>query len=516
MGFSSMPNYILPIGASDNAALVGGKAASLARMRKLGLAVPPGFVLTTEVWREYSKLKTGLDRYSFIEPIVKQVIKMLPRYEDGSHRMVSVRSGAPVSMPGMMDTVLNVGATFGGARYASLQGNGELAWAVLARFLEMYSKTTGISGIPEKVQSAFEPHDWYSEPYNEEMCLAAWAAFTDSDEIDVEYALIQSVQAVLDSWNSERAIEYRAMHGIPDDLGTAVTVQQMVFGNAPDTRGPSATGVLFSRDPNTGESVLYGEWLEGAQGEDVVAGLRPALSMGDMMKFATLPDSMTWNGLYDKLLEAALELENEYRDMVDIEWTCENGKLWFLQCRPGKRSEEATVKIAVDMANEGLITQEEAVQRARPVARLLAKQTLVGNPAPIATGDNASYGVAAGVVVFSSTKAKELAPTVPVVLVRRMTDPQDVGGMNAASAILTQEGGPSSHAAVVARELGKPCVTGASIVLDTIYFDASGHRYFEGDWLTIDGTTGSVYAGKVEFETTNDNPYLDTLKEWGL
>lgn len=510
-----MPNYILPIGASDNAALVGGKAASLARMSKLGLSVPPGFVLTTEVWHEYSKLETGLDRYSFIEPIVKQAVEMLPRYEDGSHRMVSVRSGAPVSMPGMMDTVLNVGATFGGSRYAALQGNGEPAWAVLARFLEMYSKITDIPEIVEKVQSAFEPHDWYGEPYNEEMCLAAWAAFTSNNDIDVEYALIQSVQAVLDSWNSERAIEYRAMHGIPDDLGTAVTVQQMVFGNAPDTHGQSATGVLFSRDPNTGENVLYGEWLEDAQGEDVVAGLHPANSMKDMLRiFGT--NSNVWSSLFDLLLDAANQLEVEYHDMVDIEWTLENGKLWFLQCRPGKRSAEATVKIAVDMANEGLITQAEAVQRAKPVARLLAKQTLVGNPSPIATGDNASYGVASGVVVFSSAKAKQLAPDVPVILVRRMTDPQDVGGMSAAVAVLTQEGGPSSHAAVVARELGVPCVTGASIQLDTIYFEASGKRYAEGDWLTVDGTNGNVYAGKVEFQTTNDNPYLATLREWGL
>lgn len=510
-----MPNYILPIGASDDPALVGGKAASLARMSKLGLAVPPGVVLTTEVWREYSKLKTGLERYSFIEPIVKQVIEMLPRHEDGSHRMVSVRSGAPVSMPGMMDTVLNVGATFGGARYASLQGNGELAWAVLARFLEMYSKTTGIPEIAEKVQSAFEPHDWYGESYNEEMCLAAWAAFTDSDEIDAEYALIQSVQAVLDSWSSERAVEYRAMHGIPDDLGTAVTIQQMVFGNAPDTHGPSATGVLFSRNTNTGENVLYGEWLENAQGEDVVAGLRPARSMVDMLHvFGT--NSNIWSSLFDLLLDAANKLEAEYRDAVDIEWTLENGKLWFLQCRPAKRSTEATVRIAVDMAEQGLLTQAEAIQRAKPVARLLAKQTLVGNPEPIATGDNASYGIASGVVVFSSAKAKEVAQTQPVILVRRLTDPQDVGGMSVAAGILTQEGGPSSHAAIVAREMGKPCVTGANIALDTIYFEARGKRYVEGDWISVDGTLGLVYAGKVEFETTNDNPYLATLREWGL
>lgn len=507
-----MNNYILPIGASDNAALVGGKAASLARMSKLGLSVPPGVVVTTEAWHEHNKLpqRQALD---FTKNLALTVINELDLEVDdghfgvqGSQYFVSVRSGAPVSMPGMMDTVLNVGATLEWAKELDSLGHGEWSYSVFARFCQMYVKTSIEPGLSEQLDEIFQDHDWYGTPYNLEMCKKADYLLTYGTGFDQVLVLQQCIESVMNSWNSERAVEYRAMHGIPDDLGTAVTVQQMVFGNAP---GESATGVLFSRDPNTGENVLWGEWLADAQGEDVVAGLRPALSMADMLAI----------GAYDlrnSLAGAAIQLEVEYRDMVDIEWTLENGKLWFLQCRPGKRSAEATVKIAVDMANEGLITRTEAIQRAKPVARLLAKQTLVGNPTPIATGDNASYGVASGVVVFSSEKAKQLAPTMPVVLVRRLTDPRDVGGMNVSAAILTQEGGPSSHAAVVARELGVPCVTGANIQLDTIYFEASGKRYVEGDWLTVDGTNGFVYAGKCEFETSNDNPYLATLKEWGL
>lgn len=510
-----MSNYILPIGASNDPVLVGGKAASLARTRNLGLDVPPGIVVTTEYWKT-GRLYDNDFTYSFARGVESQAKRKFGDITDPL--LVSVRSGAPVSMPGMMDTVLNVGLTYSLCNKLIQNGRDETwVWSTYMRFLTMYADIALPTETQvDEVKACFQDVEWYSAEPTAAMCKAARDLIEDeTDTDDIDYVLGICVAAVLKSWNSERAIEYRAMHGIPDDLGTAVTVQQMVFGNAPDTHGPSATGVLFSRDPNTGENVLWGEWLENAQGEDVVAGLRPAMSMDDMT-YPIGSEWRTWLGLYDHLLDAANELEREYRDMVDIEWTLENGKLWFLQCRPGKRSPEAAVRIAVDMANEGLVTRDEAVQRAKPVARLLAKQTLVGNPTPIATGDNASYGVASGAVVFSSAKAKEMCTTSPVILVRRMTDPQDVGGMSAAVAVLTQEGGPSSHAAVVARELGKPCVTGASIVLDTIYFEASGKRYVEGDWLTVDGTNGNVYAGKVEFATTNDNPHLATLKEWGL
>lgn len=505
-----MPNYILPIGASDDPALVGGKAASLARMARLGLAVPPGFVLTTDAFKLVDTAKHFLV-WDCLTPAMHKLQKDTNALLGSGHRplFVSVRSGAPVSMPGMMDTVLNVGMTLEVAEAMIEYGySDEWVWPAFGRFLTMYADAVLAETTADVVKECFQESEWYGTPITKEMCVTARSIFLNECFAidDVEVILKACIIKVFQSWNSERAVEYRTMHGIPDDLGTAVTVQQMVFGNAP---GESATGVLFSRNTNTGENVLYGEWLADAQGEDVVAGLRPACSMADIL-------AINAYDLHNSLIGAAIQLEVEYRDVVDIEWTMENGKLWFLQCRPAKRSTEATVRIAVEMANEELITQSEAVQRAKPVARLLAKQTLVGNPEPIATGDNASYGIASGVVVFSSAKAKEVAQTQPVILVRRLTDPQDVGGMSVAAGILTQEGGPSSHAAIVAREMGKPCVTGANIALDTIYFDASGKRYVEGDWISVDGTLGLVYAGKVEFETTNDNPYLATLREWGL
>jgi pyruvate,orthophosphate dikinase len=494
--------------------LLGGKGANLAEMARMGLPVPPGFTITTEVCDYYWKH----DR-SFPETLEADVEAALKRLEEVSGKkfgdkdnplLVSVRSGAAVSMPGMMDTILNLGLNDETVEaLAKNTNNPRFAYDAYRRFIQMFGDVA--LGIPHhdfeevlnkvkeekgvKLDIELEADDFkkvielYKEIYKK-----AGKEFPQ----DPKKQLWIAIEAVFGSWMNERAIKYRAINGIKEGelLGTAVNVVMMVFGNMGDDSG---TGVCFTRDPNTGENIKYGEYLPNAQGEDVVAGIRTPYPLEKLNEI--LPD------VYKQLTEIMDKLEHHYRDMQDIEFTVEKGKLYFLQTRTGKRTAKAAVKIAVDLVKEGLIDKATAVMRVTPdqIDKLLhpafdAEE--VKKAQEIGEGLPASPGAATGKVVFSADEAEELAKEgTPVILVRPETSPEDVGGMNAAEGILTATGGMTSHAAVVARGMGKPAIVGAEeIVIDeeAKEFTARGVTVKDGDWISIDGTTGKVYLGKIK------------------
>lgn len=494
--------------------LLGGKGANLAEMARMGLPVPPGFTITTEVCDYYWKH----DR-SFPETLEADVEAALKRLEEVSGKkfgdkdnplLVSVRSGAAVSMPGMMDTILNLGLNDETVEaLAKNTNNPRFAYDAYRRFIQMFGDVA--LGIPHhdfeealnqvkeekgvKLDIELEADDFkkvielYKEIYKK-----AGKEFPQ----DPKKQLWIAIEAVFGSWMNERAIKYRAINGIKEGelLGTAVNVVMMVFGNMGDDSG---TGVCFTRDPNTGENIKYGEYLPNAQGEDVVAGIRTPYPLEKLNEI--LPD------VYKQLTEIMDKLEHHYKDMQDIEFTVEKGKLYFLQTRTGKRTAKAAVKIAVDLVKEGLIDKATAVMRVTPdqIDKLLhpAFDTEeVKKAQEIGEGLPASPGAATGKVVFSADEAEEFAKEgTPVILVRPETSPEDVGGMNAAEGILTATGGMTSHAAVVARGMGKPAIVGAEeIVIDeeAKEFTARGVTVKDGDWISIDGTTGKVYLGKIK------------------
>ena len=519
--------------------VTGGKGANLAEMASIGLPVPPGFTIATEECVRY--LKHGGD---FSDALREEVTKALQHIQEMVGKrlgdatdplLVSVRSGARVSMPGMMDTVLNLGLndeTVEGLAAAS--GDPRFAWDSYRRFIQMYSDVVlGIDHglFEEALEIAKEDRGFYNDT---EMECEDWQALVGeykrivADELgeqfpqDVSRQLWGAIRAVFDSWDSERAKVYRRLNDIPGDWGTAVNVQAMVFGNMGDT---SATGVAFTRDPATGEKVYYGEYLINAQGEDVVAGIRTPQYLTKAAREAAgaKPLSMeeAMPQAYAELARVFDLLERHYRDMQDIEFTVERGKLWMLQTRSGKRTAKAALKMAVDMVGEGLISEEEAVLRVDPMALdQLLHPTLDPN-APrdvLTTGLPASPGAASGRIVLDADTAEQWSQRgEKVILVRVETSPEDIHGMHAAQGILTARGGMTSHAAVVARGMGRPCVSGApgvSINLKTRTLRIGERELAEGDTLTLDGSKGQVMAGEVatvEPELAGD---FGTLMEW--
>ncbi|MAJ08811.1 pyruvate, phosphate dikinase [Ponticaulis sp.] len=535
--------YAFGGGDSDGEAsmknLLGGKGANLAEMAKLGLPVPPGFTITTEVCTEYYKLG---EKYP--DTLAGQVEAALIDLEEKTGKkfgeasnplLVSVRSGARASMPGMMDTVLNLGLNDKTAEgLAELSGDRRFAFDSYRRFIQMYSNV--VLDLPHhefehildtyKEQNEFDvdtqlsAEDWMDviKQYKAAVAKLSDKPFPE----DPMEQLWGAVSAVFGSWMNDRAILYRKLNDIPQEWGTAVNVQSMVFGNMGDT---SATGVAFTRDPSTGENMFYGEFLVNAQGEDVVAGIRtPApISKARAAKInsdlVSLEEEMP--AVYNQLIEVAQTLESHYRDMQDIEFTVENNILYMLQTRNGKRTAGAALKIAVDMAAEGLITEKEAVLRLEP-AQL--DQLLHPTISPNATRDMlvqglpASPGAAVGKVVFSSDKAAEMAADGhKVILVRQETSPEDIHGMHAAQAIVTSRGGMTSHAAVVARGMGRPCVCGAGemqIKEAEGVFRVFGREVREGDVITVDGAAGQVLMGEVDMIEPDLSGDFGQLMEW--
>jgi len=509
-------------GGKGDKNLLGGKGANLDGMAAIGLPVPPGFTLTTELCTAYyadgEKYPDSLAP-EFAAGIAHIEAVTGKKFGDAADPLlVSVRSGARVSMPGMMDTVLNLGLndqTVEGL--ASVSGDARFAWDSYRRFIQMYSDVVlelDHGAFEEALEIAKEDKGYFLDT---EMTAQDWQGLVAEYKAlvqkqwgkpfpqDVYDQLWGAVGAVFGSWESDRAKVYRRLNSIPGEWGTAVNVQAMVFGNMGDT---SATGVAFTRDPATGENAYYGEYLINAQGEDVVAGIRTPqyLTLAARERAGAKPLSMeeSMPETYTELANVFNILETHYRDMQDIEFTVQQGKLWMLQTRSGKRTAKAALKIAVDMANEGLITEEEAVARVDPAALDQLLHPTLDPKAPrdvLTKGLPASPGAASGQIVFDADSAERFNEMgEAVILVRIETSPEDIHGMHAARGILTARGGMTSHAAVVARGMGRPCVSGAgSLSIDTATKTLRiGDRILkEGDILTIDGSTGEVMAGAV-------------------
>jgi pyruvate, orthophosphate dikinase len=503
--------YFFDEGNAGMTALLGGKGAGLAEMTSAGLPVPSGFTITTQACLNYAELgrafPPGLDEQIDVAVVELQrrTGKNLGSVE--APLLVSVRSGASISMPGMMDTVLNLGLNDDTVEALSrLTNNERFAWDAYRRFVAMFGDI--VLGVDrERFSDALDAEKRrLGIERDPDVDAATWKRLVERFKAEIQEAtgrafpqdareqLALAIAAVFDSWNSRRAIDYRRYHKIPDDLGTAVTVMEMVFGNMGDDSG---TGVAFTRDPNTGEKMLFGEYLRNAQGEDVVAGIRTPERIVD------LADSQP--GVFAQFREIAERLERHYGDMQDLEFTVERGKLFMLQTRSAKRSAEAAVKIALDLVDEGIIDRRRAISSVDSDsldhlfhARIDPSQRYES----IGKGLNASPGAATGQIVFTADEAVEWNRAgKPVILVRTETTPDDVHGMIAAQGVLTAKGGATSHAAVVARGMGKPCVAGCErLAIDREAHTATlgGRSFAEGDWITIDGSTGSIAAGRLD------------------
>ena len=526
-------------GGKGDKNLLGGKGANLAEMASIGLPVPPGFTISTAMCTRYYE-----DGEQFPQSLQDEVAQGIAHIEgvtgkvfgDASNPLlVSVRSGARVSMPGMMDTVLNLGlndTTVEGL--ATKSGDERFAWDSYRRFIQMYADVVlelDHGAFEEALEIAKEDNgftlDTELTANDLKALVAEYKSLVEKEwgkpfPQDVHDQLWGAVGAVFGSWQSERAKVYRRLNDIPADWGTAVNVQAMVFGNMGDT---SATGVAFTRDPSTGANAYYGEFLINAQGEDVVAGIRTPqyLTKTARVDAGAKPASMeeAMPEVYAELAAVFDRLEKHYRDMQDIEFTVEQAKLWMLQTRSGKRTAKAALKIAVDMASEGLITREEAILRVDPMALDQLLHPTLDPDAPrdvIAKGLPASPGAASGAVVFDAdTAEKRKAAGDKVILVRVETSPEDIHGMHAAEGILTARGGMTSHAAVVARGMGRPCVSGAgslSISAKDKVMKVAGREIREGDVITIDGASGEVMAGAVATVQPELAGDFGTLMEW--
>ena len=519
--------------------LLGGKGAGLAEMANLGLPVPPGFTITTDVCTYYyaNDKQYPANLRGQVEKALAQVGRITGKaFGDKSNPLlVSVRSGARASMPGMMDTVLNLGLNDETVEaLAKKSGDRRFAFDSYRRFITMYSDV--VLGVGHEHFEELLDHHKERQGYSLDTDLAAddWAELVVrykkrvKDELGHDFPqspheqLWGAIGAVFGSWMNQRAITYRKLHNIPESWGTAVNVQAMVFGNMGDT---SATGVAFTRNPSTGEKKLYGEFLINAQGEDVVSGIRTPQEISEVARKEAGSDKpsmeYTLPRAYAELKRIYNVLERHYRDMQDLEFTVEQGKLWMLQTRSGKRTAKAALRIAVELANEGLISKSDAVLRIDP---LTLDQLLHPTIDPrahrrvIATGLPASPGAASGEIVFSPDEAAQLkSDGRKVVLVRVETSPEDIHGMHAAEGILTTRGGMTSHAAVVARGMGKPCVSGAgSLRVDYAggSMTAGGQTFKKGDYITVDGSTGQVLAGKVEMIEPQLSGEFATLIGW--
>jgi pyruvate,orthophosphate dikinase len=514
--------YDFTEGNKDLKDLLGGKGANLAEMTNLGLPVPPGFTITTEACRHYLKHGTtpeGLDdEVSAHLRALEQ--KMGRRLGDPADPLlVSVRSGAKFSMPGMMDTVLNIGLSDESVQgLASQSGNERFAWDAYRRLIQMFGKTVlGVDGEhfehaldgAKQAKGAGSDTDLDAEDlknltkaFKEIVKEHAKRDFPQDPREQMDLA----IRAVFDSWNSDRAVLYRRQERIPADLGTAVNVVAMVFGNMGDDSG---TGVAFTRDPATGAQGVYGDYLQNAQGEDVVAGIRNTVPLQDLERID--------KASYDQLMQIMQTLENHYKDLCDIEFTIERGKLWMLQTRVGKRTAAAAFRIATQLVSQGLIDLDEALSRVSgdELARLMFPRfDTSGDVTLITRAVSASPGAAVGKAVFDSATAVARAEAGErVILVRRETNPDDLHGMIAAQGILTSRGGKTSHAAVVARGMGKTCVCGAEeLDVDTRarrFTAPDGVVVSEGDLLSIDGTSGAVYLGEVPVVASNVVQYFE-------
>ncbi|HLK49026.1 MAG TPA: pyruvate, phosphate dikinase [Bryobacteraceae bacterium] len=512
---------------------LGGKGAGLAEMSRANLPVPPGFTISTEVCNIYFQNKNAVP-----DEINQQILEALRVLEQRMGQklgdvqnplLVSVRSGAKFSMPGMMDTILNLGLNDQTVKALEAKANNaRFAYDCYRRFIQMYGNVVLdidkhdfdeiFEGQKKKAKAKLDTElmakdlQQVIDGYKKLVQKKTGKPFPQ----DAMAQLAGARDAVFRSWYNDRAMHYRRMNQIPDDLGTAVNVQAMVFGNLGET---SATGVGFTRNPSTGENVFYGEFLENAQGEDVVSGVRTPHPISELE---------SWNpGVYQQLREITTRLEKHYRDVQDFEYTIQDGKLYMLQTRNGKRTGPAAVRIAVDMVQEGLISREEAVLRVEaqqldqllhPVLDPASKKKLTR----LATGLPASPGAAVGTIVFTADDAVEKAKKTPVVLVRKETVPDDIHGMEVAKGILTSRGGMTSHAAVVCRGMGTPCVAGAeSFAVDEhrkqVSVEAHGKTMTlkEGDWLSLDGSTGEIFAGQANtLEADPTSGVLATFMEW--
>ena len=524
--------YLFKEGNADMRELLGGKGANLAEMTNLGLPIPQGFTVSTEACTEYYN-----DGKKINDEIQSQIFDALKKLEEMQGKkfgdnsdplLVSVRSGARASMPGMMDTILNLGLNDVAVEgFAAKTGNPRFAYDSYRRFIQMYSDVvmevpkSFFEKIIDEVKEAKGVH------YDTELTVddlkelvkrfkEVYKNAMNGEEFpqDPTEQLMGAVKAVFRSWDNPRAIVYRRMNDIPGDWGTAVNVQTMVFGNKGDTSG---TGVAFTRNPSTGEKGIYGEYLINAQGEDVVAGVRTPQPITQLEN--DLPEC------YAQFMELAMKLEGHYKDMQDMEFTIEEGRLYFLQTRNGKRTAQAAMKIACDLVDEGMITPQEAVMRidAKSLDQLLHPMfdaealkdgEVVGEALP------ASPGAAAGKIVFTADEAKELGKGGKgerVILVRLETSPEDIEGMHAAQGILTVRGGMTSHAAVVARGMGTCCVSGCgaiSIDEEAKRFTLGGYTFTEGDYISLDGSTGKIYKGDIKTVAATISGNFERLMGW--
>ena len=517
--------YSYSEGGRQSVDLLGGKGAGLAEMSNIGLNVPPGITITTEACRDYLK------NSKFPDGMMDQTLSGLKSIERTTGKkfgdrknplLVSVRSGAPVSMPGMMDTILNVGLngeTVEGI--ASLTGNRRFALDSYRRLLQMFGSV--VLGIPkdrfeEKLEEIKSSNGFRSDldlgvEHLSRLIEAYHRVYRDSGfsfPEDPHDQLTMAIEAVFRSWNSDRAKAYREINRIPDHMGTAVNIVSMIFGNMGND---SATGVAFTRDANTGEKRLFAEYLPNAQGEDVVAGIRTPKHIESLR--TEIPDA------YEDLVKSAEILENHYKDMMDIEFTIEKGKFYLLQVRKGKRSARASIRIAVDLAKEGKISRKEAVMMVTPEtlrATLYPIVKLTGNEKIVAEGLAASPGAASGRLCFSSQRAIELSKKEKaIILIRPETTADDVRGMSVSVGFLTQKGGMTSHAAVVARAMGKPAVVGAEEIrvdVNAGTVSMRGEVLHEGDTVTVDGTTGRVYRGSIPTEEASMQGEGEVLLSW--
>ena len=522
--------YLFKEGDQSMRNLLGGKGANLAEMTKIGMPVPQGFTVTTEACIDY------YNRGKKITPeIIEQIEKALAETEKIAGKkfgdandpfLVSVRSGARASMPGMMDTILNLGLNDVSVEgLAKLTNNPRFAYDSYRRFIQMFSDVV--------MEIDKENYEHLLEQMKEEKGVELDTDLNADDLIklvgqfkarylelkgepfpqDPKEQLIEAITAVFRSWDNPRANTYRRMNHIPYEWGTAVNVQGMVFGNMGEDSG---TGVAFTRNPSDGTNELYGEYLFNAQGEDVVAGIRTPKPISELKE-----DNPA---LYEEFVSISNKLEAHYRDMQDMEFTIERGKLYMLQTRNGKRTAQAALKIAIDLVKEGVLTEKEAILKVEPgqLDSLLHPQfnpTALGQAKLIATGLNASPGAATGRVVFNADRAKEMKEKdgLPVILVRQETSPEDIEGMIVASGILTSRGGMTSHAAVVARGMGRCCVAGAGSIRVSEakkVFEVNGETYKEGDWISLDGTTGKIYGEKVETMDATVSGDFETLMTW--
>ncbi|HTS10643.1 MAG TPA: pyruvate, phosphate dikinase [Candidatus Limnocylindrales bacterium] len=519
-------------GTGDMKDLLGGKGAGLAEMTRIGLPVPAGFTITTEACDYYFK-----HGKKYPKELRAEVAKHLTHLEKLTGKklgdakdplLVSVRSGSARSMPGMMETILNLGLNNKSVDgLAKATKNERFAYDAYRRFVQMYSSV--VIGLPkEELEARLRamknkrgvkddtqvPAEGWRELLGDYKAYFKQKTGKDFPEDPVEQ-MWGAIGAVFESWMGEKAVTYRRVEKITGLLGTAVNVVQMVFGNTGDTSG---TGVCFTRDPSTGEKTFFGDFLLNAQGEDVVAGIRTPMHLSELK--SRMPK------VYEQLEKVRQRLEKHYRDMQDMEFTVENGKLYMLQTRTGKRSPSAAFRIAVDMANEKLIPVEEALERIKPedIERLfypvldpkLQRKELAGRK--FAEGINAVPGAAVGKAVFTAEEAEHWAERgEKVILVRRETSPEDVGGMYVAQGILTATGGKTSHAAVVARGWGKCCIVGAEkidIDADAKKMSSNGHVVREGDWITLDGGDGSVYSGEIDLARPEPPKAYETLMKW--